>query len=176
VESESYEEPECQPTAALPAWWSAFLFHVLNPRQVCMYIYLIMLADEKGECSPTIDQIREDLGLYSSSMVFDALAALEDLGFIVRERQSIAGVRSRRNRYRRPSCEATLLRLLQRGRIDGELRATNPTRSPASPESQHLVNEGLREIIGGDFERYISASRERKKELLIDLLSSAVTS
>jgi predicted transcriptional regulator len=96
-------EHVCKPMALIPAWWSAFLFHILNPRQICMYVYLIMLSDEKGECSPTIDQIREDLGLYSSSMVFDALAALEDLGFVVRERQALAGVRSRRNLYRRPT-------------------------------------------------------------------------
>ncbi len=75
--------------ALVPAWWSAFIFHVLNPRQVCMYVYLVMLSDPKGECSPTIDQIREDLGLYSSSMVFEALAALEDLGFIVARAPSV---------------------------------------------------------------------------------------
>lgn len=138
-----------------------------------MYVYLVMLGDPKGECSPTIDQIREDLGLYSSSMVFEALAALEDLGFMLRERQAFAGVRSRRNLYRRPTCESTLLRLLDRGRIDGELRSTNPTRSPASPESQALVLDGLRELLGEAYARYDQAPREHKREVLVELLLPA---
>jgi predicted transcriptional regulator len=164
----------CEPQASMPAWWSAFLFHVLNPRQICMYVYLAMLSDEKGECSPTIDQIREDLGLYSSSMVFEALSALEDLGFIQRQRQAFAGVRSRRNLYRRPSCELTLLRLLERGRIDGELRSTNPTRAPASPESQALVFDGLRELFGDAYATYDRAPQEAKRETLMTLLRQAI--
>jgi SOS-response transcriptional repressor LexA len=63
---------------------------VLNPRQISMYLYLTMLCDERGECSPTVDQIREDLGLYSTSMVFEALAALDDLGFITRTTQLVS--------------------------------------------------------------------------------------
>lgn len=164
----------CQPLALVPAWWSAFIFHILNPRQVCMYLYLVMVSDEHGECSPTIDQIREDLGLYSSSMVFEALSVLEDLGFIVRERLTVDGTRSRRNRYRRPSCETTLLRLLERGRIDGELHTSNPLRAAASPESQALVIAGLHDLLGDEgYERYVASARELKRDVLVSLLSAA---
>lgn len=164
----------CHPTAHMPAWWSAFIFHVLNPRQICMYTYLAMVSDEKGECSPTIDQIREDLGLYSSSMVFEALSALEDLGFILRERQAYAGVRSRRNRYRRPPCAATILRLLERGRINADMSPTNPTRAPASPEARALVEEGLKEILDSGYPAYESASGEEQRTVLIRLLTESL--
>jgi predicted transcriptional regulator len=149
------------------------MFHILNPRQVCMYLYLVMVSDDHGECSPTIDQIREDLGLYSSSMVFEALAALEDLGFVVRERLTLAGARSRRNRYRRPSCASTILRLMERGRIDAEMHSSNPTRAAASPESQALVVEGLRDLLGDEgYERYTNSPRELKRDVLVALLSA----
>jgi DNA-binding transcriptional ArsR family regulator len=165
--SQPYEE--CEPTTMIPAWWSAFMFRVLNPRQVCMYLYLAMLSDYKGECSPTIEQIREDLGLYSPSMVFEALAVLEDLGFIFRERQSFPGVRAKRNVYRRPPCPMTLLRLLERDRIDGELRPKGGG-SPASQESQALVFEGLREVLGDWYERYAQATASAKREVLVECL------
>jgi hypothetical protein len=171
--SQPAAEHVCAPNALIPAWWSGFVFHVLNPRQVSMYLYLTMLSDPRGECSPTIDQIREDLGLYSSSMVFEALAALDDLGFIIRIRAAFPGTRARRNLYRRPSCESTLIRLLERGRIDGHLRSTNPTRAPASAESQALIYEGLAEILGDAYERYHRAPGEpEKREVLLKLLSA----
>lgn len=135
-----------------------------------MYLYLTMLS-ESGECSPTIEQIREDLGLYSPSMVFEALAVLEDLGFIVRERQSFPGVRAKRNVYRIPACEATLLRLLERERIDGELKPKG-TGSPASQESQALIVEGLRVVLGDHYERYIRATKSAKRDVLIEILQT----
>lgn len=147
------------------------MFHVLNPRQVCMYLYLTMLS-ETGECSPTIEQIREDLGLYSPSMVFEALAVLEDLGFILRERQSFPGVRARRNVYRVPSCESTLLRLLERDRVDGELKPRG-TGSPASAESQALVIEGLQSLLGEEgYARYSAAAPPEKRDVLVELIEA----
>lgn len=170
-------EHVCAPSALIPAWWSGFLFHVLNPRQISMYLYLTMLSDPRGECSPTIDQIREDLGLYSSSMVFEALAALDDLGFITRIRAAFPGTRARRNLYRRPSCTSTLIRLLERGRVDGYLRSTNPTRAPASAESQALIYEGLAEMLGDAYDLYYGVATEsEKRDVLLKLLSNGVTS
>jgi hypothetical protein len=138
-----------------------------------MYLYLAMLTD-KGECSPTIEQIREDLGLYSPSMVFEALAVLEDLAFITRERQAFPGVRAKRNVYRRPACEATILRLLERDRIDGELRPRG-SGSPASQESQMLVIAGLRETLGHQYPRYAAAASAAKREVLIEVLEEQLS-
>ncbi len=149
------------------------MFHVLNPRQVCMYLYLAMLCDG-GECSPTIEQIREDLGLYSPSMVFEALAVLEDLSFISRERQSFPGVRAKRNVYRRPPCEATILRLLERERIDAEL-APRGGGSPASRESQALVVDGLKQTLGEHYERYARATPSARRDVLIEILETILS-
>src|SRR6185437_14534034 len=120
--TEPGDHEECHPLAPIPAWWSAVLFQILNPRQVCMYAYLAMLCSRKESCHPTTDQIRGDLGLYSTSMVFEALAVLEELCFIERERHTFPGTRPRRNVYRLQPCEATLLRLLDSDLIDGSLR------------------------------------------------------
>ena len=149
------------------------MFHVLNPRQICMYLYLSMLCNEGSECSPTIEQIREDLGLYSPSMVFEALAVLEDLAFITRERQSFPGVRAKRNVYGRPSCEETILRLLERDRIDGELRPRGGG-SPASHESQALVLDGLRQQLGAAYQQYAHAPAAEKREVLMEILQSRI--
>jgi SOS-response transcriptional repressor LexA len=139
-----------------------------------MYVYLTMLAYDTGECHPTIDEIREDLGLYSASMVFEALTVLEDLGFIVRERQSFPGVRAKRNVYRRTACEFTILRLIERNRIDAYLRPGGPNESPAAPESQELVQEGLRVLLDTDFERYRSATPQAKRDVLMEILDAAI--
>ncbi len=149
------------------------MFRVLNPRQICMYLYLAMLSD-KGACSPTIEQIREDLGLYSPSMVFEALAVLEELAFMSRERRSFPGVRAKRNVYRRPPCEATILRLLERDRIDAELRPKGGG-SPASQESQVLVVDGLRQALGDDYERYARAAPATKRDVLIEILEGILS-
>ncbi len=149
------------------------MFHVLNPRQVCMFLYFTMLSQDNGECHPTIEQIRDDLGLYSASMVFEALAVLEDLGFITRERQSFPGVRAKRNVYGRTPCEFTILRLLERGLIDGTLRPKrNGVEVPAAEEAKQLIQEGLEQTLGPDFPRYDAAPEGEKTEVLMDLLRS----
>jgi len=141
----------------IPAWWSGFIFHVLNPRQIAMYVYLIMLMDERGVCRPTIEQIRKDLGLLSSTMVFESIAVLEEYGFFVRSRQTLPESRSRRNVYRRTACEYTLLRLLEANKIDGALNAVGSSES-ISAMAQHLVQQGLSEVLGGGG---VSSLRER---------------
>ncbi len=149
------------------------MFHVLNPRQVCMYTYLTMLTNGDGTCHPTIEQIREDLGLYSSSMVFEALAVLEDLRFITRERRTFPGTRAKRNVYGRPPCEQTVLRLLERKAIDGELRPTGRSGSPVSAESRQLAADGLKSLLGPPaYARYVAATPSAKRDVLLELLEA----
>jgi DNA-binding PadR family transcriptional regulator len=164
----------CRPVVVLPSWWSGFLFHVLNPRQISIYTYLTMLCDDAGSCRPTIDQIRDDLGLYSSTMVFDALSTLESLGFIVRERQSLGDARSRRNVYRRTACEFTILRLLESGRIDGALRPVGADQAAASAEGKVLADEGLRYLLGERMERYERATPAARGDVLVEELRAAL--
>ena len=165
----------CEPLAPIPAWWSGFLFHILNPRQVCIYTYLTMLSGDDGECSPTIEQIREDLGLYSSSKVFEALTVLEDLSLIKRERRAFEGSRAKRNVYRRPPCEVTVLRLLELERIDASMRPRHRSAAPASDEAKALVAEGMRLMLGDEgFARYEAAAPAAKLAVLEEVLTRRV--
>jgi hypothetical protein len=62
--------------------------------------------------------------------------------------------------------------LLERGRIDGHLRSTNPTRAPASAESQALTYEGLATLLGDAYELYHRApTEEQKRNVLLGLLA-----
>jgi hypothetical protein len=135
-----------------------------------MYVYLTMLADAYGVCHPTIEQIRKDLGLLSTTMVFESIAVLEEYGFFVRSRESLPESRSRRNVYRRTACEYTLLRLLETNKIDGELAPVG-SGDGASNESRQLVKVGLRELLQDDFARYAAASADNKREVLIAILN-----
>ncbi|HEY8314697.1 MAG TPA: hypothetical protein VIG51_11080 [Candidatus Baltobacteraceae bacterium] len=162
---------ECEPHVELPAWWSGFLFHVLNPRQVAMYVYLTMLSEGSGLCHPTIEQIRKDLGLLSTTMVFESIAVLEEYGFFLRTRRSFPESRSKRNVYQRTACEYTILKLLECDKIDAELHPTATTASPASDESKQLVREGLKKVLAGSYERYAAAGEQARKAILIDLLN-----
>ena len=160
----------CEPLVQIPAWWSGFLFHVLNPRQVSMYIYLIMLSDDHGVCHPTIEQIRKDLGLLSTKMVFESIAVLEEYGFFVRTRESLPESRSRRNVYRRTTCEYTILRLLEANKVGGDLFPVGAG-EPASAEARHLVETGLRDLLGRQYERYAAAPPERRREVIMTILN-----
>ncbi len=142
------------------------MFHVLNPRQVGMYVYLIMLADERGICHPTIEQIRKDLGLLSTTMVFESIAVLEEGGFIVRSRQTLPESRSRRNVYRRTACEYTILRLLETNKIDGSLRPLAAA-DEASEEARLLVEDGLKEVLDEQYPRYAQARAQDRRDVLI---------
>lgn len=161
---------ECEPLVQIPAWWSGFLFHVLNPRQLSMYVYLIMLSDDRGVCHPTIEQIRKDLGLLSTTMVFESIAVLEEYGFFVRSRESLPESRSRRNVYRRTACEYTILRLLETNKLSGDL-APAESSEPASADARHLVESGLRDLLGAQYERYASAAPSEQRSVLMSLLN-----
>lgn len=161
---------ECAPMVQIPAWWSGFLFHVLNPRQISMYVYLIMLADDRGVCHPTIEQIRKDLGLLSTTMVFESIAVLEEYGFFVRSRQTLPESRSRRNVYRRTACEYTILRLLETNKIDGNLNAVGGSEA-TSEDAQQLVQQGLREVLDAVYYRYAESPDEEKRDALVGLIN-----
>ncbi|MGZ3526085.1 MAG: hypothetical protein ACXVAO_00120 [Vulcanimicrobiaceae bacterium] len=168
------EIDQCEPYAQLPAWWSGFLFHVLNPRQLSMYVYLTMLSDDSGACHPTIEQIRKDLGLLSTTMVFESIAVLEEYGFFLRTRRSFPESRSKRNVYQRTACEYTILRLLECDKIDAELHPTATTASPASDESKQLVQDGLKKLVGDSYERYHAADAPAKKDVLAEILNDVL--
>ena len=160
----------CQPYAEVPAWMSGFLYHVLNPRQVSIYLYLTMLACETNVCHPTTKQIRNDLRLSSLSIVFGAISVLERNGFLLRERRKLTELNSRRNVYQRPSCEFTILRLLELEKIDGHLRPISGTVNEVSDDSRRLKDEWLQQTLGTSYAVYQAAPEESKAAVLSRLL------
>lgn len=151
---------------------SGFLFHVLNPRQVSVYLYLTMLAGETKICHPTTKQIRQDLRLNSLTIVFESISALEHNGFLLRERRRIEELNSRRNVYQRPSCEFTVLRLLQLNKIDGLLRPVPGSVNEMSDESRRLKDEWLRGALGESYAAYVAAAEVGKAAVLSALLQA----
>ena len=160
----------CHPYAEVPAWMSGFLYHVLNPRQVSIYLYLTMLACESDVCHPTTKQIRNDLRLSSLSIVFGAISVLEKHGFLLRERRKLAELNSRRNVYQRPSCEFTVLRLLELGKIDGLLRPVSGAVNEVSDDSRRLKDEWLRQTLGDVYPAYAATPDDAKTGVLAGLL------
>ena len=139
-----------------------------------MYVYLRMLSDSTGVCHPTIDQIRKDLGLLSDTMVFDALAVLEETGFLVRTRRVFPESRSKRNVYQLTTCEYTVLRLLETERIDGSLRPDSSSEVPAAPAARRLVEAGLESLLGAAFPEYAAADDTSKKTVLMRVLNQLI--
>ena len=163
---------DCRPFVGIPAWWSGFLFHILSPRQVCLYLYFAMLGAETGVCHPTVKQICQDLGLSSESAVFEALAALEELGFILRTRRRVRNA-TQRNVYQRASCEYTILRLLAAGRIDGCMRPAPGFVNAMSDDAKALRDEWLAEKLGPRYAVYAAAADEEKAGVLAAFLQEA---
>lgn len=159
------------PLVGMPAWWRTFIFQILNSRQLCVYFYLIMCMDSAPVCSPTTEEIAADLGLLSSTMVYEAINVLEHYGLILRSRRSMQNARTRRNVYQRPAIEYTLLRLLHQYEIDEHLRIK---RSGLSPEAGPLFERGLKAVLGPRYERYAKASAGEKRAVLIQLLEDAL--
>lgn len=160
----------CAPLAEIPSWWSGFLFHVLNPRQLSLYLYLTLLTGETGMCHPTTKQIRQDLGLASLTIVFEAISVLEQEGFILRRRQNFPELKSRRNVYQRPSCEFTVLRLLQASKIDGLLRPMPGSNNEMSTESRKLRDEWLEQSLGDLKAEYDAGNDGQKQQILMAAL------
>jgi SOS-response transcriptional repressor LexA len=148
------------------------LFHILTPRQLCLYLYLAMLGGHGGVCHPTVKQIRQDLGLSSESAVFEALAALDDLGFILRTHRRVRTAGARRNVYQRAACEYTMLRLLRVGRIDGSLRPAPGSVNEISDDAKALRDEWLTERLGSAYRRYAEAADDAKAQILIAALEA----
>ncbi|GAC1310904.1 MAG: hypothetical protein NVS2B3_16860 [Vulcanimicrobiaceae bacterium] len=139
---------------------------MLNPRQLCLYLYLTLLTSETGVCYPTTKQIRQDLGLASLTIVFEAMSILEHYGFILRQRQTVVELKSRRNVYQRPSCEFTILRLLDLAKIDGQLRPGPGAINEMSSESQKLRDEWLANKLGSELSSYNRATADEKRAIL----------
>jgi hypothetical protein len=164
--SHSNDLCDCEPFVHVPAWWSGFLFHILAPRQISVYTYIAMLGSETGLSSPTVREIQHDMNLASDTVVFDAIRALEDVALIQRMRLRGSGP----NVYRRPACETTLIRLLETNRIDASLRPATSRGVVRSQGVRKLTREGLKALLGADYEEYRARMPGLRRDFLLQCL------
>lgn len=160
--------------AGFPAWWRTFIFQILNGRQLSVYLYLLALMGDDNACAPTTKQIAEDLGLLSSTMVFDSIGVLEEFGLILRWRKTAAVAGSRRNVYQRPACEYTILQLVKKwhldGATDGSAEKTRYVPRPL-PIAMDVFDGGMRALLGERYARYAATASPEKWHVLALLLS-----
>ena len=165
------------PYFGIPSWWRRFLFRVLSQRDLTVYAYLCSLMDQNDICYPTTRQIAEEVGVDSPTTIFNALAKLEQLGFIIRERRRLPGrvYKFQRNIYQRPAPEFTLKTLLDQGKIDGKLRPLSPATLKANVtdvtgRSDRAVEAGLRNLLRDKYSGYDEAREDEKTPALRVLL------
>lgn len=161
----------CEPFVYMPAWWSSFLFRLVKPRELAVYTYIAMLGVPDGVSRPTVRQIQDDMGLSSDSVVFEALRSLEDMALIRRLRNAVV---SGQNAYVRPACETTLIRLLETGRIDHRLRPITDGPKLPSDDASDLARDGLKGLLGGDFDEYEATPAEQRTTKLLQMLRHAL--
>jgi len=118
-------------------------------------------------CHPTKKQIRQDRGLASLTIVFEAISVLEQESFILRRRQNFPELKSRRNVYQRPSHEFTVLRLLQASKTDGQLRPTPGSNNATSTKSRKLRDEWLVNSLGDLEAEYDAGNDGQKRQILM---------
>jgi hypothetical protein len=155
------------PFFSIPAWWRRFLFRVLSPRELTVYLYISSLLDKNSLAWPTQAQIANETGVSSIDTVARAIKRLVQLGFFIRNTQHVAG--AQRSVYQRPAPEFTLLRLLDAKKIDNQL-------FPPGKESESFDDEldttdsavalGLQSLLG--MQAYIQyvTTRDTDKESL----------
>jgi biotin operon repressor len=146
-------DKEIAPYLVIPAWWRRFIFHILNPRSITVYLYLCSLMDPNAICYPSLDQIAEDLGL-TKQPIRDAIAELEEKGFIIAGAEPYNGrVLGKRVIYQRPAPQSTIKKLITAGIIDGDLFPTHIKTRDAKvvKSSQDVVAAGLKRLLGPDY-------------------------
>ena len=108
------KEKDSAPFFGLPSWWRRFMFQVLSPREITIYLYLCSVMDPNAVAYPTVEQIAEDMGVKSRSVVAEGLAKLVELGFLLRRDDPYIGrVMGKRVVYQRPLPHHTVLHLLR---------------------------------------------------------------
>ena len=165
------------PYFVLPSWWRGFIFKVLTPRQLAVYLYLCTLFDQNGVAYPRAAQIMRDLGLKNRNTLATAIEHLEFLGFIITAKRRLDRERKiKRTVYQRPSIEYTLRQMIEANTIDANLA---PTNSP-QPLDQGQIKAtllGLRNLtkLPKWIQRYASIkNRHEKRAALLKILDRSL--
>lgn len=152
------------PYTVIPAWWRTFLFRMLKPRELSLYVYLCSLCDKHSIAYPSVAQIQDDLAISSATTVTGALKALEDLGLFLRKRAALPRRRStgHQNIYQRPSAHHTILHLLKTRRVDGNLQLA-PSSDEKTRRESKAVHMALKKMLGPGYHRYEMLSNEPER-------------
>ena len=137
----------------IPSWWRRFVFRILTPRDFMVYCYIVSYCGRRKVAHPLIKHMKADLNISNSSVIYDSLKRLVDLGFLLKS-QRVFRLRLC-NVYQRPCAEFTLLRLLSKEVIDGNLVPTKPGKRNAVHRDAYTrtlgsVASGLRNLLGND--------------------------
>ena len=169
------KEKDAAPFFGLAAWWRRFMFQILTPREIGVYLYLCSVMDPNAVAYPTVEQIAEDMAVKSRSVISNALDRLVETGFLLRGDAPYQGrYMGRRVVYQRPLPHHTILELLKLGLIDEDLYPTaNKTRNrELTKSSDEVVRAGLRRVLGQErFTAYDAMKTpDRRKRVMIHAL------
>lgn len=175
------KEKNSAPYFGLPAWWRRFMFQILTPREVTVYLYLCSVMDQNAVAYPTIEQIAEDMAVKSRSIVVEAINRLVTTHFILRSGEPYVGrIMGKRTVYQRPLPHYTILELLKDGLIDENLYPVEILMKKRNYEltsaSDEVVKSGLKRVMGNaNYAAYDTLKvPERRKRALIAALQQHV--
>jgi len=172
---------------SFPTWWRRFVFRVLEPRDIAVYVYVCSYMSNQQSSRPTIQTIANDLGNSNRHGVTTSLSRLVERGFFLRKKMaSLMAKDSRHPRYiyQRPSIEYTLFILLTQGLINGYLQVTSKTLRPQQETLPGKIDSRLakalvtplKKLLGDRaFAKYAKLQNEtRKRKFLIEQLDELV--
>jgi hypothetical protein len=157
------------PYFVIPSAWRRFLFHVLSPRELTVYLYVCSLTDRNAVAYPTTAQIVEDLGVKSRVTVNDGLENLKRLGFLLTETGSQGRLRNR-SIYQRPAPQYTLLTLLTLELIDEGLFPVGKPHGEGAASTDKAVSLHLQSLLQESYVAYDRAPQQQKRAVLITAL------
>ena len=110
----------------VPAWMRSFLYRILKPREIALYIYICSYMRLAGISYVSLREMQRDFGLTNRHELIESISNLERLGFLLRKKGRVAKARTEhdRNIYQRPSIAHTLWTLLDEDAIDGLFHPT----------------------------------------------------
>ena len=172
---------------AFPTWWRRFVFRVLEPRDIAVYLYVCSYMSTQRSSRPTIKTIANDLGNSNRHGVTTSLQRLVDRGFLLRRRMPslfVSDSRHPRYVYQRPAIGYSLSVLLTKGLINGYLQVTSKTLRAKQETLPGRIDsrlgkplvEPLKALIGDDgFAEYAKLRNEpEKRKYLIEQLNASV--
>lgn len=161
--SNVYQKRNCGSFHPLPAWWRGFLFKVLRPEELVVYLYICSFAGQESVTYPSMEHMAGSLSFRSRSSISKIIKSLAALGFILYEKKPIRERNTTaRNVYQIPSQEYTLLTLLKKKKIGRNLRAVARRGDPPSPQyltieqksDNGVVENGLSALLGAEYKNF----------------------